>query len=724
MAGDWEVGVSGLLLHRMLMLFEDQESSGDVLEALQAASEGCRAGLAVALAAKKTSELSGEACDFAQVEWRGGQQLMGTFKGQQRLPLVLFKSNATRLQWTSAREFLDVFDSPSHHQVNGQRRIVFGRAQLHWRKANLQHTIAGRSARASRQMKHTLTRHRLALHVRPQVSIAVLESAVLLGSDQKLGMQRIFLRQQKQLVNIGLAIPHTDYRGGRSQLALQSRRTRKTLEPFMALLLFDRSLVAGDSLAELFGITCQDLDIDQAHRRSLGGIGHGVVHENALRAVDMLINRPQPFHVRVSVIVKAGGVLHHQHHGSFLARNSLHGRVIVRGKDGIDLHTLMLKEPIRRFGPSTALTSLRNIGTGLRIEITRHSKKPLAMASITQPDTAKLLFRPVPCWLGWFGARCGQQTRWTRLFAQTLLPVRDQRVEINILDRLFLSVLAVLTTATAALSHVDPVGRPVTRRFKTRRLNIGLQKQGLITIRLRPILWQTFLHPCQHLGSQILHPYPARNDKPRVGHHLGQMILMRSMTPANPALARLQMQSRCTEGQRSQPSLVTADQVTQLRATQRSVSQIVMGGYQLLPLQVQTAILRAHQHQLKPAQLLDRALKLRRHMQSSPSKARWAKAHSAARRWQLDQSALGQTAQRYPAVHRLGPAILSAPAQPLADLPRQFRSRPLRSCAHRRVDTPQHLVRKILSAHHQAGFHLRTDCHKLSLVSSGGSYGT
>ena len=199
---------------------------------------------------------------------------------------------------------------------------------------------------------------------------------------------------------------------------------------------------------------------------------------------------------------------------------------------------------------------------------------------------------------------------------------------------------------------------------------------------------------------------------------------MRRMTPANPALTRLQMQSRRTEGQRSQPSLVTADEVTQLRATQRSVSQIVMGGYQLLPLQVQTAILRAHQHQLKPAQLLDRALKLRRHMQSSPSKARWAKAHSAARRWQLDQSALGQTAQRYPAVHRLGPAILSAPAQPLADLPRQFRSRPLRSCAHRRVDTPQHLVRKILSAHHHAGFHLRTDCHKLSPVSSGGSYGT
>ena len=66
MAGDWGNGVRGLL-HRMIMLFKDQESSGDVLQALQTASKGCRAGLAVTLSAKEPSELSGQACDLAQV---------------------------------------------------------------------------------------------------------------------------------------------------------------------------------------------------------------------------------------------------------------------------------------------------------------------------------------------------------------------------------------------------------------------------------------------------------------------------------------------------------------------------------------------------------------------------------------------------------------------------------------------------------------------------------
>ena len=102
MAGDWGIGVSGLL-HRMIMLFKDQESSGDVLQALQTASKGCRAGLTVTLSAKETSELSGQACDLAQVGWSGRQRLIGTLEGQQRLPFVFFKSNATGRLWAGAR---------------------------------------------------------------------------------------------------------------------------------------------------------------------------------------------------------------------------------------------------------------------------------------------------------------------------------------------------------------------------------------------------------------------------------------------------------------------------------------------------------------------------------------------------------------------------------------------------------------------------------------------
>jgi hypothetical protein len=66
MAGDWRIGVSGVL-NGMLMLFEEQESSGNVLEALQAPSESLRSRLAVAVAAEKTTELSGQSHDLAQI---------------------------------------------------------------------------------------------------------------------------------------------------------------------------------------------------------------------------------------------------------------------------------------------------------------------------------------------------------------------------------------------------------------------------------------------------------------------------------------------------------------------------------------------------------------------------------------------------------------------------------------------------------------------------------
>lgn len=64
------------------MLFEDQERSGNILEALQAASEGCGAGFTVALATENATELSGQPCDVTQIGWQRRQGLSGMFKGQ------------------------------------------------------------------------------------------------------------------------------------------------------------------------------------------------------------------------------------------------------------------------------------------------------------------------------------------------------------------------------------------------------------------------------------------------------------------------------------------------------------------------------------------------------------------------------------------------------------------------------------------------------------------
>ena len=111
----------------------------------------------------------------------------------------------------------------------------------------------------------------------------------------------------------------------------------------------------------------------------------------------------------------------------------------MRGKQSVDLHGLVLKQSISGFGFGAALTSLRNIGFGAGKEIARHHTQPLAMASIAQPHKAKLLFRPIPCWLGWFGANGSRKARWTRLFEQKPWQSATKGVEINVFDRLVLA---------------------------------------------------------------------------------------------------------------------------------------------------------------------------------------------------------------------------------------------------------------------------------------------
>src|SRR5215203_3995613 len=742
MAGDWMIGVSKLL-SRVLLLFEEQEGSGDVLQTLQASSESLRSRLAVALASEKATKLSSQASNFAQIGWNRRERLIGTLKRQQGLPLVLFKGNATRSQRLGAGQLLEVLDSPSDHQVNSeailphcaiaelailnttdtferamillnaptlvipvnffkcllvvvyfkrgqqhpldglfginlsnvdgpsmnrsQRRVSLGRAQLNGRKAYFEHTTACCSILFSVHIKLMFSRHRLALHIAPQVSVATLEAAVLLGADQQFGMERIFLRQQKQLIDIGLAISDTDHGDGAAQLALQASGSLETLKPLVALFLFNRSLVTLGPLTELLGIARPDLNIDQAHRRARSAIGHGVVHQNALGTIDTFINGSEPFHVRVSVIVKAGGVLDRQHDLHVRAGDSLHRGVIVRRKDSLHRHSVVPEQSISGFGLGAALTRLRYIGLRLCVEIARHHQQSLAVAPIAQAHPAKLLFCPIPRRLGCFAQTPRRTARRTRLLAQTLLPVRLQRVDIDVFDWLFLSMLSILTPPTASLSDMNPIGRTVRGGGKTFGLNIGLQQQRLITIRLGPILGQAFLRQRQNFGSEVFYPHAARNDKTRVGNHLGQMTLTGRVTPTNPAIARFQIKGRRTEGQRSQPSLITTDQVAQLRSTQRSIPQVVMGRYQLLPLQVQSAIFRTDQHQLKPPKLFERVYQLRRDIQARPSQARLPRAYRAQRRWQLDQSAFSQTTQRYPTVQRLYSPILAAPVQPMAN---------------------------------------------------------
>src|SRR5712691_7373498 len=103
------------------MKFLNEQDSGDnIMKTLQATCEGDGAGLTVTLAAEKTSQLSRQACDLPHARWSRWQRQLGMLQGKHRLPLVLIKRNRTRRLGLGARQFFNMLDSPSHHQINSE----------------------------------------------------------------------------------------------------------------------------------------------------------------------------------------------------------------------------------------------------------------------------------------------------------------------------------------------------------------------------------------------------------------------------------------------------------------------------------------------------------------------------------------------------------------------------------------------------------------------------
>src|SRR5438128_186648 len=76
-----------------MKLFAEQETEREIVEALQASSDRCGAGLAIALAAEKTSQLSSHPRHLMHAGCSRRQRLIGVLEGKQRLPLVLLKGN-------------------------------------------------------------------------------------------------------------------------------------------------------------------------------------------------------------------------------------------------------------------------------------------------------------------------------------------------------------------------------------------------------------------------------------------------------------------------------------------------------------------------------------------------------------------------------------------------------------------------------------------------------
>src|SRR6266545_6683491 len=90
------------------------------MKALQATCESDGAGFTVTLAAEKPAQLSRQACDLTHARGSRWQRQLETLQRKHRLPFVLVKCNRTRRLGLGACQFLNMLDSPSHHQVNSE----------------------------------------------------------------------------------------------------------------------------------------------------------------------------------------------------------------------------------------------------------------------------------------------------------------------------------------------------------------------------------------------------------------------------------------------------------------------------------------------------------------------------------------------------------------------------------------------------------------------------
>ncbi len=95
-------------------------------------------------------------------------------------------------------------------------RTVSSRAEVHRGKAHFQAGHTPRPGGSSRQAHLLDPAQWLGRHLLPQIPVPLLDPAVLFGSDQQVRTPLLFGHPNKHLVNIGLAVSHTDQLGVRT----------------------------------------------------------------------------------------------------------------------------------------------------------------------------------------------------------------------------------------------------------------------------------------------------------------------------------------------------------------------------------------------------------------------------------------------------------------------------------------------------------------------------
>ena len=159
----------------------------------------------------------------------------------------------------------------------------------------------------------------------------------------------------------------------------------------------------------------------------------------------------------------------------------------------------------------------------------------------------------------------------------------------------------------AALSQTDglPVGRPVTDPGKASAFHERFYQHRAIAVTGLPIGGQAVERLGQAMGCQIGHLQMIPDEKTALVDHAVQMFGSHNVAPTQPLIAGCQAPGGGAEGQPAEITVRAGDEVTQLRATERTSPQIMFLFEEFAPGAAQGAAAGRNQLQRHRTQLVE-----------------------------------------------------------------------------------------------------------------------
>ena len=242
-------------------------------------------------------------------------------------------------------------------------------------------------------------------------------------------------------------------------------------------------------------------------------------------------------------------------------------------------------------------------------------------------------------------------------------PRRLQGIHIHRLARFRRRVPAVLATATAGLTHPNPVGRAHARPRLFGLVDERLQQPGAIAIQTLAVVADCPDDPAQHVRGQVATHNAGAHQQPAQSQHPVQVRAPARVVPPDPGVAGPQPPRTRREPDAAQPTMRRTHQIPQLRADERTGAARVLVRHQRVPdLALRVGL---NQRQGQTHNLADRARhvhrrrhRVRKHPRPAPNAA------SRLTRRQRDVAGRLQVGQR-PAAARALP-----PAPPVAEIER------------------------------------------------------